>query len=101
AFKDGFKKADPCILEPVFAVEVEVPENFMGDVIGDISSRRGQIEGMETEEGLSKVKAKVPLSEMFGYATDIRNRTQGQGSFSMEFKCYEECPASIAAEISK
>ncbi|MDX1920552.1 MAG: elongation factor G, partial [Candidatus Caenarcaniphilales bacterium] len=101
AFKDGFKKAQPVILEPVFAVEVEVPERFMGDVIGDLSSRRGQVEGMETEDGISKVKAKVPLSEMFGYATDIRNRTQGQGTFSMEFANYQELPASMMAGISK
>ena len=101
AFKDGFKKANPIILEPISAVEVEVPENFMGDVIGDLSSRRGQIEGMETDNGISKVRAKVPLSEMFGYATDIRNRTQGQGTFSMEFACYQEVPASIAQTISK
>lgn len=101
AFKDGFKKAQPVILEPVFGVEVEVPERFMGDVIGDLSSRRGQVEGMETEDGISKVKAKVPLSEMFGYATDIRNRTQGQGTFSMEFANYQELPASMVAGISK
>ncbi|MDJ0624801.1 MAG: elongation factor G [Candidatus Caenarcaniphilales bacterium] len=101
AFKEGFKKAAPVILEPVFAVEVEVPEKFMGDVIGDISSRRGQVEGMETEDTISKVKAKVPLSEMFGYATDIRNRTQGQGTFSMEFANYQELPSSLAASVAK
>ncbi len=100
AFKDGFKKASPAILEPVFAVEVEVPEKFMGDVIGDLSSRRGQVEGMETDRGVSKVKAKVPLSEMFGYATDVRNRTQGQGTFTMEFACYQELPPSMAAAMS-
>ena len=99
AFKEGFKKASPAILEPVFAVEVEVPEHFMGDVIGDLSSRRGQIEGMETDKGVSKVKAKIPLSEMFGYATDIRNRTQGQGTFSMEFANYQEVPSTIAQQI--
>lgn len=101
AFKDGFKKATPIILEPIFAVEVEVPERFMGDVIGDLSSRRGQVEGMETDSGVSKVKAKVPLSEMFGYATDIRNRTQGQGTFSMQFACYNELPSSMAQNVSK
>ena len=99
AFKDGFKKASPIILEPIFAVEVEVPENFMGDVIGDLSGRRGQIEGMETDRGASKVKAKVPLSSMFGYATDIRNRTQGQGTFTMEFACYQELPSNMASEV--
>lgn len=101
AFKDGFKKASPAILEPVFAVEVEVPERFMGDVIGDLSSRRGQVEGMETDKGISKIKAKVPLSEMFGYATDIRNRTQGQGTFAMEFAYYSELPSGLAQGIAK
>ncbi|MDX1917576.1 MAG: elongation factor G [Candidatus Caenarcaniphilales bacterium] len=99
AFKEGFRKASPVILEPIFQVEVEVPENFMGDVIGDLSSRRGQVEGMESDRGISKVKAKVPLSEMFGYATDIRNRTQGQGTFTMEFACYMELPASMAQTL--
>ena len=101
AFKEGFKKASPIILEPIFAVEVEVPEHFMGDVIGDLSSRRGHIEGMETDRGVSKVKAKVPLSEMFGYATDIRNRTQGQGTFNMQFACYNELPASMSQNVAK
>jgi elongation factor G len=101
AFKEGFKKAKPVILEPIFAVQVEVPEKFLGDIIGDLSSRRGQVEGMETEDGLSVVKAKVPLSEMFGYATDIRNKTQGQGTFSMEFAGYQELPSGLAASLSK
>lgn len=101
AFKDGFVKAKPVLLEPVMKVEIEVPEDFMGDVIGDISSRRGRIEGMETVEKLSKVKANVPLSEMFGYATDIRNKTKGQGTFVMEFSHYEEVPQSIAEGIIK
>ena len=100
AFKDGIKKATPIVLEPIFAVDVEVPEKFMGDVIGDLSSRRGQVEAMTTERGLSNVKAKVPLSEMFGYATDIRNRTQGQGNFAMEFSCYQELPAALAQNIA-
>lgn len=101
ALKDGVKKAKPAVLEPIFQVEVEVPENFMGDVIGDLSSRRGLVEGMDTEEGVSKVHAKVPLSSMFGYATDIRNFTQGQGTFSMEFANYAEVPTSIAEDIKK
>jgi len=101
ALREGVKKAKPVILEPVFSVEVEIPENFMGDVIGDLSSRRGQIEGMESELGNSKVKALVPLSEMFGYATDLRNKTQGQGIFSMEFSCYKELPSNIAQELTK
>ena len=99
AFKEGFMKAKPILLEPIMKVDVEVPEEFMGDVIGDISSRRGRIEGMDTSEHLSKVKALVPLSEMFGYATDIRNKTKGQGTFVMEFIHYEEVPPSIAESI--
>jgi elongation factor G len=101
AFKEGFMKAGPVLLEPMMKVEVEVPEEFMGEAIGDISSRRGRIDGMETRESLSKVKAIVPLSEMFGYATDIRNKTKGQGTFVMEFLQYEEVPKSIADEIIK
>jgi elongation factor G len=99
AFKDGFMKAKPVLLEPIMKVEVEVPEEFMGDVIGDISSRRGKIEGMDTVDSLSKVRASVPLSEMFGYATDIRNKTRGQGTFVMEFYHYEEVPAAIAEAV--
>ena len=99
AFKEGFLKAKPTLLEPIMKVDVEVPEEYMGDVIGDISSRRGRIDGMDTVEHLSKVKAQVPLSEMFGYATDIRNKTRGQGTFVMEFLHYDEVPPSIAEAI--
>lgn len=99
ALKEGFMKAKPILLEPIMGIEVEVPELYMGDVIGDMSSRRGRIEGMVTEHGISKVHGKVPLSEMFGYATDIRNRTKGQGTFTMEFACYEEVPANVAEPI--
>jgi len=98
-FKEGFMKANPILLEPIMKVEVEVPEEFMGDVIGDISSRRGRIEGMETIDNLSKVRSSVPLSEMFGYATDIRNKTRGQGTFTMEFAHYEEVPKVIAEAV--
>ncbi|HEY9785037.1 MAG TPA: elongation factor G [Candidatus Obscuribacterales bacterium] len=101
AFKEGFMKGKPVLLEPVMKVEIEVPEEFMGDVIGDISSRRGRIEGMDTLDKLSKVRAQVPLSEMFGYATDIRNKTKGQGTFVMEFAHYEEVPPTIADAICK
>jgi elongation factor G len=101
AFKEGFMKAKPVLLEPTMKVEVEVPEEFMGDVIGDISSRRGRIEGMDTIDKLSKVKAIVPLAQMFGYATDIRNKTRGQGTFVMEFSHYEEVPNSIAEGVIK
>jgi elongation factor G len=99
AFKEGFMKAHPVLLEPIMKVEAEVPEEFMGEVIGDISSRRGKIEGMDTTDHLSKVKAQVPLSEMFGYATDIRNKTKGQGTFVMEFLHYEEVPNNIAEAV--
>ncbi len=99
AIKEGFMKAKPVLLEPIMGLEIEVPEAYMGDVIGDLSSRRGRIEGMVTEHGVSKVHGKVPLSAMFGYATDIRNRTKGQGTFTMEFACYEEVPAAVAEPI--
>ncbi|MEN9205216.1 MAG: elongation factor G, partial [Thermostichales cyanobacterium DRC_bins_46] len=99
ALKQAVKMANPVILEPTMKVEVEVPENFLGDVIGDLNSRRGQMEGMETNAGMSKVTAKVPLAEMFGYATDLRSKTQGRGTFSMEFSHYEEVPRSIAETI--
>jgi len=100
-FKDAFMKAKPVLLEPMMKVEVEVPEDYMGDVIGDLSGRRGKIDGMDTIDRLSKVKGQVPLSEMFGYATDIRNKTRGQGTFTMEFLKYDEVPASMAQEIVK
>lgn len=100
-FKEGFMKASPTLLEPVMKVEVEVPEEYMGEVIGDISSRRGRIEGMDTMDHLSKVRGQVPLSEMFGYATDIRNKTRGQGTFVMEFNRYEEVPQAIADAVMK
>jgi elongation factor G len=99
ALKEAAMKASPTLLEPMMKVEVEVPENFLGDVMGDLNSRRGQIEGMGSEEGLAKVTAKVPLSEMFGYATDIRSKTQGRGIFSMEFSHYEEVPRNVAEAI--
>ncbi|MEI8390437.1 MAG: elongation factor G [bacterium] len=101
AFKEGVRKAGGVLLEPIMKVEIEVPEDFLGDVIGDLSSRRGRIEGMEAIEGtgIQKVNAAVPLSEMFGYATDIRSKTQGRGTFTMEFSKYEQVPNNIAEEI--
>jgi len=101
ALKEGVSKAAPQLLEPVMKVEVEVPDDFLGDIIGDLSSRRGRIEGMEPIEatGSQKVSASVPLGEMFGYATDIRSKTQGRGTFSMEFSCYEPMPNSIAEPL--
>ncbi|MBR8839724.1 MAG: elongation factor G [Stigonema ocellatum SAG 48.90 = DSM 106950] len=99
AMKEAVMKASPVLLEPMMKVEVEVPENFLGDVMGDLNSRRGQIEGMGSEQGLAKVTAKVPLAEMFGYSTDIRSKTQGRGIFSMEFSHYEEVPRNVAEAI--
>ncbi|MDB9527074.1 elongation factor G [Oscillatoria sp. CS-180] len=99
AMREGVLKASPVLLEPTMKVEVEAPEDFLGDVIGDLNSRRGQIEGMGSEDGITKVAAKVPLAEMFGYATDIRSKTQGRGIFSMEFSHYEEVPRSVAEAI--
>ncbi|MBD2430372.1 MULTISPECIES: elongation factor G [Fischerella] len=99
AMKEAVMKASPVLLEPMMKVEVEVPENFLGDVMGDLNSRRGQIEGMGSEQGIAKVTAKVPLAEMFGYATDIRSKTQGRGIFSMEFSHYDEVPRNVAEAI--
>ncbi|MEB3309997.1 MAG: elongation factor G [Snowella sp.] len=99
AIKEAVMKASPVLLEPMMKVEVEVPEDFIGNVIGDLNSRRGQIEGQETDQGLAKVSAKVPLAEMFGYATDIRSKTQGRGIFSMEFSHYDEIPRNVAEAI--
>ena len=99
AIKEGVMKANPVLLEPIMKVEVEVPENFLGDVMGDLNSRRGQVEGMGSEAGIAKVTAKVPLAQMFGYATDIRSKTQGRGVFSMEFSNYEEVPRNVAETI--
>ncbi|MFO7031266.1 elongation factor G [Limnospira fusiformis CCALA 023] len=101
AIKNGVTKASPVLLEPMMKVEVEVPDDFIGNVIGDLNSRRGQIEGQETDQsqGIAKVVAKVPLATMFGYATDIRSKTQGRGVFSMEFSHYEEVPRSVAETI--
>src|SRR3989344_1633862 len=99
AFKEAAQKAKPVILEPIMRVEVIVPEQFMGDITGSLSGKRGQIEGME-ERGLNKVvKAKVPLSEMFGYTTTLRSMTEGRGSMTMEFDHYDTVPANIAADI--
>ena len=99
AMRNAVQKASPVILEPMMKVEVEVPEDFLGDVMGDLNSRRGNIEGMNSEDGLAKVAAKVPLAEMFGYATDIRSKTQGRGIFSMEFSNYDEVPRNVAEAI--
>ncbi|WP_276901676.1 elongation factor G [Dialister micraerophilus] len=101
AFKEGARKADPVLLEPYMKVVVEVPEQYMGDVIGGLNSRRGRIEGMETENSESKINGFVPLSEMFGYATSLRSSTQGRGTFTMTFDHYEEVPKAISQQITE
>ena len=100
-FKEGCRKADPVLLEPVMRVDVVVPEEYMGDVIGDLNSRRGRMEGMEARAGAQVIAAHVPLSEMFGYATVLRSRTQGRGVFTMQFSHYEEVPKNIQESIIK
>ncbi len=99
AFKDAMRKADPVILEPIMKVVVIVPEEYMGDVIGDLNSRRGQIQGMDADNGIEEIRSFVPLSEMFGYATDLRSKTQGRGQYTMEPSHYIEVPKSIAEGI--
>ena len=99
AFKDAMAKAAPALLEPIMKVEVTMPEEYMGDVIGDINSRRGRIEGMEDISGGKMIKAFVPLSEMFGYATDLRSKTQGRGNYSMFFDKYEQAPKSVQDKV--
>ena len=99
AFKEAMRKADPVLTEPIMQVDVLVPEEYMGDVIGDINSRRGQIAGMEARGAVQAISAKVPLSEMFGYATDLRSRTQGRGQYTMQRSHYAEIPKSIAEKI--
>ena len=99
AFKDGARQAGPVLLEPIMAVEVTTPEDFMGDVIGDLNSRRGQIQAMDERFGSRVVRALVPLSEMFGYVGDLRSRTQGRASYSMEFANYAQVPANVQTEI--
>ncbi len=99
AFKDAMKKADPVLLEPIMKVEVTMPEEYMGDVIGDINSRRGRIEGMDDLGGGKIVRGFVPLAEMFGYATDLRSKTQGRGNYSMFFEKYEPVPKSVQAKV--
>ena len=99
AVKKAARRASPVLLEPVMAVEVVTPEDYMGDVIGDLSSRRGKVEGMEQRGTSHVVRAQVPLADMFGYATDLRSRTQGRATYTMQFDAYHEVPDSIAKEI--
>jgi elongation factor G len=99
ALKEAFRRGKPVILEPIMLVEVTTPEDFMGDVIGDLNSRRGQIQGMEARAGAQVIRAMVPLSQMFGYATVLRSATQGRASYSMQFDHYAPVPTSIAEEM--
>jgi elongation factor G len=99
AFKEAAKRAKPVLLEPVFAVEVVTPEEFLGEVIGDLSRRRGRVEGQDQRGNALVVTARVPLSEMFGYATDVRSNTQGRATYTMQFDGYEEVPPNIAEKI--
>jgi elongation factor G len=98
-FKEAARKADPVLLEPMMSVEVTTPDDYMGDVIGDLNSRRGQIQAMEERGGSRIVKAIVPLSEMFGYVGDLRSKTSGRASYSMQFDSYAEVPANVAKEV--
>jgi elongation factor G len=98
-FKEACRRAHPVLLEPIMAVEVRTPDDYMGDVIGDLSSRRGKVEGMEQQGNLQVIRAQVPLAEMFGYATDLRSRTQGRATYTMQFNSYQEVPESVSKEI--
>ncbi len=98
-FKEGAAKAGPVLLEPIMKVEVVVPEEYMGDVIGDLNSRRGRIMGMETRAGAQVINAHVPLANMFGYATDLRSATQGRATYTMNFDHYEQVPKAVSEEI--
>jgi elongation factor G len=99
AFKEAARKANPVLLEPIMAVEVRTPEEYMGDVIGDLNSRRGQIQAMDDASGVKVVRALVPLSEMFGYIGDLRSKTSGRAVFSMQFDSYNEVPKNVSDEI--
>ena len=99
AFKEGCKQGQSVILEPIMKVEITVPEEYMGDVIGDVNSRRGRMDGMDGNDGMQEIHAHIPLSEMFGYATDLRSKTQGRGTYSMEPSHYEEVPKSVLEAI--
>jgi elongation factor G len=98
-FKKAARAAQPVLLEPIMAVEVVTPDEYMGDVIGDLNSRRGRMEGMEQRGNAQVIRAQVPLAEMFGYATDLRSRTQGRATYTMQFNSYQEVPESVSREI--
>jgi elongation factor G len=99
AYKEAARRANPVLLEPIMSVEVRTPEEYMGDVIGDINSRRGQIQSMEDATGVKVIRANVPLSEMFGYVGDLRSRTSGRAVYSMTFGSYAEVPKAVSEEI--
>jgi elongation factor G len=99
AFKEAARKAGPVLIEPIMSVEVVVPEDFMGDVIGDINSRRGKVLGMDTRPAAQAIDARVPLAEMFGYATDLRSMTQGRATYTMQFSHYDPVPTAVAEGI--
>jgi elongation factor G len=101
AFKEAARKASPVLLEPIMFVEVVTPEDYMGDVIGDLNSRRGQVQGMEQRGNAQAIRAHVPLSEMFGYVNDLRSRTQGRAQYTMQFDSYQQTPVSVQEEIVK
>jgi elongation factor G len=100
-FREGAMKAKPALLEPIMAVEVETPEEYMGDVMGDLNRRRGVIGGMEDNAGIKVLRAEVPLAEMFGYSTALRSQTQGRATYTMEFQKYMEAPAMVAEAVIK
>ena len=99
AFKDAAKRANPVLLEPIMRVEVVVPEEFMGDIIGDLTSRRGHVQSMDARGGSQIINARVPLEKMFGYATEMRSRTQGRATYSMHFDHYEQAPKSVSDDV--
>jgi elongation factor G len=101
AFREAAKKAGPVLLEPIFRIEVTAPEEYMGDVIGDVSARRGRIEGSDIRSGAAIIRGFAPLSEMFGYATDLRSKTQGRGVYVMQFDHFERLPQSLIEKINK
>jgi elongation factor G len=100
-FREGAMKASPVLLEPIMKVEVVTPEDYMGDVMGDLNRRRGLVQGMDDSPAGKIIRAEVPLSEMFGYATDLRSATQGRATYSMEFEKYSEAPANVTEAVKK
>jgi elongation factor G len=100
ALRDGVVRAKPVLLEPIMKLEIVAPEPFLGDIMGDLNSRRGQVEAIEAHDGMSVIRALIPLAETFGYATNLRSLTQGRAAYSLEFHSYEELPAELADQVS-